>query len=697
MNMNVKPGRNDSCPCGSGKKFKKCCHDKFEAGLSAAHVLAKKTTPTPAECNQLIDLFNTGRHLELENLTGLLLEQCPDSGFVWKVLGASLMLQGRDALPALQKATEFLPDDADAHYYLGNVYQSRRQHDDAVASYRRALGIKPDFTDAHYNLGVALEGSNQIDEAITSYRLALAIKPDYAEAHFNLGNALRDTGQLQGAVASYRSALIIQPCFIAACSNLGYVLHNLGQLDAALASYSRVLEIKPDLAEGYNNLGSVFKDAGRLNEAIACYRRAVELDPHHTQAHSNLIYTLSFHPAFDEQNILAEVKQFATLHPQPRFPQDNSHAIPGNTSKQRLRIGYVSPDFRTHCQSLFTIPLLSNHDHTQFEIYCYAQLAKPDEISERVSGYADVWRSSHQISDAQLAEMIACDGIDILVDLTMHMNQGRPMLFARKPAPVQVAWLAYPGTTGLAEMDYRFTDPWLDPPELGDDRYTEASIRLPDTFWCYDPLVTGLQPNALPALTAGYITFGCLNNFCKVSDDTLCRWGQVMKQVPASRLILLAYTGGHRQKILDILGKYDIAAERIEFVEYLPRSQYLKTYHRIDICLDTLPYNGHTTSLDAYWMGVPVITQVGHTIVGRAGWSQLNNLGLSELAAFDEQAFIDIAAALATDLPRLSHLRQTLRSNMEASPLMDGKRFAGAIEAAYRQIWHTRTESTVEL
>ena len=612
------------------------------------------STPTPTEINQIVALFNAGRYVELEIQARLLVEQYPDSGFAWKVLGTSLWVQGKEALPALRKATELLPDDAEAYNNLALALKDLGQLDDAVASYRRALEINPNLVEAHNNLGIVLKDLGQLESSVASCRRALEIKPDLAEAY----------------------------------STLGYTLHSLGKLDEALASYRRATEIKPDFAEGYSNLGTIFKDAGRLDEAIACYRRAVALDPHYTQAHSNLVYTLYFHPAFDERAILAEVKQFASAHPPPPQPSFSSSVGHDYTPERRLRVGYVSPDFRNHCQSLFTIPLLSNHDHTQFEIYCYAQLARPDKISERLSSYADVWRSTNGKSDAQLAEMITKDGIDILIDLTMHMDKGRPMLFALKPAPVQVAWLAYPGTTGLPAMDYRFTDPWLDPPEFGDDRYTETSIRLPDTFWCYAPLDSdGLQPNALPALTAGYVTFGCLNNFCKVSGDTLHRWGQVMARIPSSRLILLAYAGLHRQRILDMLGRFDVTPERIEFVEYRPRSQYLQTYHRIDICLDTLPYNGHTTSLDAYWMGVPVVTQVGHTIVGRAGWSQLNNLGLPELAAFDEQAFIDIAVALATDMPRLSQLRHSLRSRLEASPLMDGKRFASAIESVYRQIW----------
>ena len=680
-------GRNTPCPCGSGKKFKRCCSDKFETHPS---LQTKGTTLPDFECNQLVALFNAGRHIELESRTRLLIEQYPDSGFAWKVLGASLVVQGKEAISVLRKAAQLLSDDADAYIYLGNAHLTLGQLNDAAASYRRALEIKADNAEAHYNLGVSLKGLGQLDEAAASYRRAIEIRPDYAEAHYNLGVTLKSLGQLDSAVVSYRCAIEIKPDFIEAYSNLGDALRTLGKLDDALASYRRVVDIKPDLAEGHNNLGSVLKDAGRLDEAIACYRRAVALNPHHTQAHSNLVYTLYFHPAFDERSLLAEAKQFASTHPSPLQPSLNLHASHDYTSERRLRIGYVSPDFRNHCQSLFTIPLLSNHDHTHFEIYCYAQLAQPDEMSERLITYADVWRLTNGKTDEQLAEIIANDGIDILVDLTMHMANGRPMLFARKPAPVQVAWLAYPGTTGIPEMDYRFTDPWLDPPELGDDRYTETSIRLSDTFWCYAPLNSeGLQLNALPALTAGYVTFGCLNNFCKVSDDTLFRWGQIMARMPSSRLILLAYDGLHRQRIFDLLGQHDVAAERVEFVDYQPRAQYLQTYQRIDLCLDTLPYNGHTTSLDAYWMGVPVVTQVGHTIVGRAGWSQLNNLGLTELAAFDDQAFVDIAVALANDLPRLSQLRHTLRNRLEASPLMDGKRFARTIETAYRQIWQS--------
>jgi predicted O-linked N-acetylglucosamine transferase (SPINDLY family) len=254
---------------------------------------------------------------------------------------------------------------------------------------------------------------------------------------------------------------------------------------------------------------------------------------------------------------------------------------------------------------------------------------------------------------------------------------------------VQVAWLAYPGTTGMTAIDYRLTDPHLDPPGCGDENYTEKSIRLPDTFWCYDPLTTEPAVNDLPALTSGRFTFGCLNNFCKLNDETAAVWAQVLRQVEGSRLLLLAPLGNHRQRALDRFQQHGIEANRIEFVPHQSRRKYLETYRRIDLGLDTFPYNGHTTSLDSFWMGVPVVSRVGKTAVARAGWCQLSNLGLTELAGETPEKFVRIAVELAHDLPRLQLLRSTLRRRMEQSPLMDAPKFARNIEAAYRRMWRT--------
>ena len=267
------------------------------------------------------------------------------------------------------------------------------------------------------------------------------------------------------------------------------------------------------------------------------------------------------------------------------------------------------------------------------------------------------------------------------------MANNRLAVFARQPAPVQTTFAGYPGSTGLDTIAYRLTDPYLDPPGLNDSFYSETSIRLPDTFWCYDPLVTELAVNALPAESQGHITFGCLNNFCKVNEQVLRLWARILKTVDRSRLMVLCPEGSHRQSLLDLLQREEINSDRIELMAHRPRRQYLELYHRIDVGLDTFPYNGHTTSLDSFWMGVPVITLVGQTVVGRAGLSQLTNLGLKELVAQTPEQYIQIATDLAGDLPRLAELRRTLRPRMQASPLMDAPRFARNIEAAYRQMW----------
>jgi predicted O-linked N-acetylglucosamine transferase (SPINDLY family) len=290
------------------------------------------------------------------------------------------------------------------------------------------------------------------------------------------------------------------------------------------------------------------------------------------------------------------------------------------------------------------------------------------------------------LDDAALAELIRLDRIDILVDLTMHMANGRPLVFARKPAPVQVAWLAYPGTTGIGTMDYRFGDPRLDPPGF-ESHYSERTIHLPDSFWCYDPLADEPEVNELPALSQGHLTLGCLNNPCKLTDHTLRLWAGVMHALPESRLVLMVPPGPHRQHLLNRLAAHKIDAGRISFVPYRPRAQYLRTYHQIDLGLDTFPYNGHTTSLDSFWMGVPVVTRVGQTCVGRGGLSQLFQLGLVELAADSDQAFVAIAVARANDLPRLAELRRELRGRLGRSPLMDAGRFARNIEDGYHRIW----------
>jgi protein O-GlcNAc transferase len=336
------------------------------------------------------------------------------------------------------------------------------------------------------------------------------------------------------------------------------------------------------------------------------------------------------------------------------------------------------------------LPVLENHDKTQVEVFAYAQAPLSDAVTQRLRASIDCWRDIVGRSDAQVADLIRQDQIDILVDLSMHTAGNRLLVFAAKPAPVQVTWLGYPGSTGLQTIDYRLSDPYLDP--LGEDEsiYSEQTIRLPDTFWCYDPMDGRDIPiNPPPALERGEITFGCLNKFTKLNPQNLALWAKVLAQVKNSRLLLLTDPGSHVQRTISELAGHGIDPARLEFIPRRSHQEYLKLYHRIDIALDTLPYNGHTTTIDGLWMGVPTVSLAGATAVGRAGVSILSNIGLLELIAKSEAQFVQIAVALAQDLPKLSNLRSTLRQRMEQSPLMDAPRFARNIESAYRQMWRT--------
>jgi predicted O-linked N-acetylglucosamine transferase (SPINDLY family) len=432
------------------------------------------------------------------------------------------------------------------------------------------------------------------------------------------------------------------------------------------------------------------------DESIACYDQVLAADPANSAVASARIFSMQFHDGYDAPRILAEYSRWADRYARPLSQNTPPH--PNDPSPdRRLRVGFVSPDFRRHCQALFIEPLFSHHDCRQIELFCYASVSKPDSVTQRLQTHADTWRDCGEMADSALAVQIRDDKIDILIDLTMHMPLGRPLLFARKTAPVQVAYLAYPGTTGMTAIDYRISDPYLDPPGQHDDWYTEQTVRLPETFWCYDPW--GMEadrsataqplpdPGPLPLQANGYVTFGCLNDFCKMNLPTLALWARVLRAVDRSRLLMLAPKGSTRQKVVQELARHGIEENRLDFVALQPRRKYLAEYQRIDLCLDTLPANGHTTSLDAYWMGCPVVSLLGRTVVGRAGLSQLSNLNLTDLLAHDDDQFVAIAATLAANKDRLADLRKTLRQRMAESPLMNAPAYARNFEAALRTMW----------
>ena len=640
-------------------------------------------------------------------------------------LGVALNFLGRldEAIAAFRRALEFNPGYADAHNNLGIALREQGQLDEAVAACRRAVALKSNFPDAYNNLGAALAGHGQLDEAIVAYRRAIQLKPGYSEAHNNLGVALREQGQLGEATASfrqaiqlktdypealnnlgtalkgageldeaihlYRRALELKPAYPGAHINLGGALRERGQLDEAVAVCRRALELQPDYADALNNLGIALKDQAELGEAIAVYRRALQVKPEDACAHSNLIYSLHFLPGYDARAISEEHQRWNLRFSDPLKPYLQPHAN-DRSPERRLRIGYVSPDFRDHPVGRFVLPLFERHDREHFEIFCYSGTIRSDWMTDRLRSLATAWRNTIGVPDARMAELIREDGVDVLVDLAMHTAGNRLPVFARQPAPVQVTWLAYPGSAGLSAIGYRITDARMDPPGSpirGTDWAAEQPVRLPDCWCCYDPIGESPEINPLPALSAEGVTFGSLNNFAKVHDGVLALWARILNAVKGSRLLILCPDGRTRERVLAFFGARGIAAERLEPVGFLPRSEYLWLYQRIDIGLDPFPCNGMTTTCDALWTGAPVLTLPGDMPVSRAGLSILSTIGLAELAASSEEDYVRIAAELAANLPRLAHLRATLRPRMQASPLMDAPRFARNVEAAYRSIW----------
>ena len=527
----------------------------------------------------------------------------------------------------------------------------------------------------------------QPETALDLIGRAIRLKPDLVIAHNNLGNILRDVGRLDEAAAAIQEAIRLQPDYAVAHNNLGLVLKGLGRIDDSIESYRQAIRLQPDLSEAYSNLGNAILGRGGFNnEAIILHRHAIGLRPNYAPFHSDLLYALNYDPDCDAGMIYEEHRLWSQRHAEPLRQSIGPH-INNRDPDRNLRIGYVSGDFRQHAVSHFFISLLENHDRGAFEIFCYANVPNPDGMTERMKRSCNVWRNIVGVSDEAVAQMVRADGIDILVDLSGHSGGHRPLVFA-PPAPIQVSYLGYPNTTGMVAIDYRFTDALADPPGMTDHLNAEKLWRLPECAWCYQPLE---DPPTIQPRGSGPITFGCFNSFAKVNPRIMAVWAELLRRVPGSRLLLKSVGGGEvssRQRLSGQFVEHGVSGEQIEIVGWVnhPR-QHLEHYQQVDVALDTFPYHGTTTTCEALWMGVPVVSMAGQTHLSRVGVSLLNCVGLPELIAESTEEYVSIAADLAKDLPRLAELRRTLRPRMQGSALMDAPRFTRNVEAAYRQMW----------
>jgi predicted O-linked N-acetylglucosamine transferase (SPINDLY family) len=609
--------------------------------------------------------FGAGQLDQAEAIYRAIVAAAPGHAVAHANLGSVLHAEGRyeAAIAALTAALQLEPVSAPMQRNLascicdwGAHLQGQGRLDDAIALYRKALAFDGALVGAHNNLGVALLEQTRIDEAIACFRAALTLDPNNAELHFNLGAALRDAGALDNAIPCWRAALALDPTHADAGLNLGTALLHQGELAAALEHY----------------------------------RASVALAPDRPGAHSNLLLALAYDPTQSAAALREAACRYGmTLGGAPSAPARD------RDPERRLRLGYVSADFRLHPVGWFIQAPLAFRDRARFELFCYANQTETDRLTEQLRDQTDHWRNIKTLTDDQFADQVATDRIDILIELGGHSAHNRLPALAGRLAPVQASWIGFPMTTGVATVDYLIADAHLAPPG-SEPEFTETILRLPDVAWCYTAPSFAPAVAPLPARAAAGVMFGSFNNPAKLNPAVLADWAAILDRVPGSRLLIkYRHLGGrgaaaHLRAAAATAG---IAMDRLLIEDASPHPEALAAYARVDIALDPFPFNGGTTSCEALWMGVPVVTFAGATLAGRMGASLVAAAGLPELVARDRAGMIEIAVALAGDLDRLATLRAALRARMASSPLCDGPRFMAGFEAALRRVWRLHCAS----
>lgn len=606
-------------------------------------------------------------------------------------LGIALKEAGllQEAGDAFRQAVELNPNFAEAYNNLGNIFKGQDRLQEARDALQRALSIKPEFAEAIYNLANVNLALGQFGSAIEQYREATLIKPDYADAYNNLGIALNEQGHSETAVETLKIAITIDPKLAAAYNNMGNALRNQGRMTEAQEMVQLALQIQPGFTDAYNNLGTILNWEGKPGDAVAMYQRAVDISPDNVSAHSNLLMTMHYLPSYTPQDLLDAAEEWNSRHTRNIFQLPSPSIYPD--PRHKLRIGYVSGDFCSHPVGFFIEAVLSHHDKSNFETYCYYNNNVYDDLNSRLQKLADHWRAIERLSDQSAADLIREDKIDILVDLSGHTQGHRLLVFSRKPAPIQITWMGYFATTGMTAMDYIIADRFVIPPD--EERYyTERVERLPEAYLCFTVPTLPIAVVPPPALSKGYVTFGCFNNPAKITSEVIACWSKLLHAVPNARLILKYKSladNGIKYYFQKAFFDHGINSERIEFSGQSPRGEYLANYNEIDICLDPFPFGGCTTTVEALWMGVPVITLRGNRYVGHMGESIMKNLGLSDCVTETQDAYIERAIGLANNLAQLAELRSRLRQQLVDSPLCNGTKFTRNLENVYRKLWKT--------
>ena len=578
---------------------------------------------------------------------------------------------------------------ASAKAYLGraNVLSDRGETEQAIEDYRNALALAPDESEWHNLLGTALQHIGRTSEAIDCYREAIRLRPDLPRAYANQGLALVEIGDVPGAVAIYRKGLAAKP-IAEMHDNLACALQKMGFIDEALHHFEEALKLRPDNLSTRCNLAAALSDAGSPTLAIEEYRNILAADPAHLAAHGNLLFSLSTHESTSTDAYLEEARRY-DAKVSPPFPAVMRPSL--RAVGTPLRLGFVSGDLRNHPVGYFLEGILCHLDRRRFELVAYPTVIREDALTSRIRPLFSGWRSLRGMTNEQAVSAIRADGIDILFDLAGHTGDSRLPVFAARAAPVQVAWLGFFASTGIAAMDYIFADEVCVPP--GSERqFTERVWRLPQTRLCFTAPAPGTTPDVspLPASASGYVTFGCLQRFPKINTAVLELWGKIFAAIPTARLFFQSPQTGRQiyiDQMLQRLRQVGIAPGRVTTRPPVPRKLYLRAYDEVDIVLDTFPFNGGTTTCEALWMGVPTLTLEGATMISRQGMTMMRAAGLDDWVAANVPQFVDLAARHASNLSELARIRASLRARAMVSPLFDVQLFAQRFGRAVEELW----------
>lgn len=578
----------------------------------------------------------------------------------------------------LRRRIALSPTDIEAHFFVAAADPARAE------GYGRTVALRPDLAPSWSNWGAVLRSRGLFRAALRAYRRALALHPSAAEILVNLADAVQSTGRPSEAVIPVRRALAVNGRHPVALRVDGLIRHGRDRLLAATVRFRQSLCLAPDVAQSHMDLGNARQDQGEPAAAERCYLRALAIAPRYAEAYSNMLFSLCFREDIGPEELFVRHRDFDRLFGQPAA---TTRSLPGPRDRERpLIVGYVSPDFRRHPGGYFLLPPIEHHDRGRFRVICYSGTTLADDFTDRFLKAADFWRDITGLDDAAAETLIRADGVDILVECAGHMAGNRLSLFARRPAPVQVSFPLYPATTGLSAIDYRIMDRHF-APEGADAWHSERIIRL-KTHVCYEPGDRGVEPaTEPPCIAKGYVTFGSFNNLAKLGPTTLRAWAEILRGAPDARL-RLKWSGLHPDEsdwVYQRFADHGIGRDRLWLSGFAPEPY--RPYLDLDIALDPLAANGGTTTCDALWMGVPVVTCAGRSPFSRVGLGHLTTIGLPGLVAPDPEAYVALAVRLATNRSELTELRRGLRHRMARSALMDSPSYARGLEAEYHKIW----------